>query len=293
MNLVNVSRSLLSLIPGANQAFDTICARVNLVFGVEHDNDTGTHTDITATSITVATANITSGLAVTGYVTAPLIFGSASANGTFGMELRSAVTQYSYTPPDFASQGSTAGLNINDFDVDKDFLPLTDNAFDLGFAGAPNRRWRNLWMSGFIDAPYLHGSTSVSERNRAKAMGEWTTFTPTQTATTGTWTGSTITTAQYMLVGKTIFIQFAIDAGNNSAATAELLIAIPGGFSAKKFVQIKEIEGQDLGAETTGISAYAVASGTTIHFYKALGGNWALNAANGNQVRGLIFFEIT
>lgn len=53
MNLSNASRSQLSRIPGLNRAIDFICARANVVFGAQHNNETGVHTAITADSIAV------------------------------------------------------------------------------------------------------------------------------------------------------------------------------------------------------------------------------------------------
>lgn len=51
MNLSNPSRTLLSKIPGLNKAFDFYAARANNVFGAEHNNESGAHTNISANSI--------------------------------------------------------------------------------------------------------------------------------------------------------------------------------------------------------------------------------------------------
>ncbi len=52
MNMSNASRSALSHIPGLNKAIDFLVARANVVFGAQHDNETGAHTAITADSVT-------------------------------------------------------------------------------------------------------------------------------------------------------------------------------------------------------------------------------------------------
>ena len=145
---------------------------------------------------------------------------------------------------------------------------------------------------GNANRPMLefYSTNGYYERGRTAApMGDWQTFTPTQTASTGTWTGSTITTAQYMLVGKTMFLQFAIDSGNNSNATAELRFAIPGGFVCAQAWQMP-VRGLDLGAVVYQVSAFGTAGGTTVRVSNDA--NWSVNAANGNYVRGLVFFEV-
>lgn len=75
---------------------------------------------------------------------------------------------------------------------------------------------------------------SIIERGRTAALGEWIDFTPTKTASAGTWTGGTVFTAHYMLVGKTLFVSVYLTSTTVSNAAVTLNIGIPGGFVAAK-----------------------------------------------------------
>lgn len=87
------------------------------------------------------------------------------------------------------------------------------------------------------------GSTSASAARAAIGLaigadvqayvGAWTTFTPTLTASTGTWTGGTISTAKFKLEGKTLTVAFTSRNASISATPNYLSIAVPGGFTVQ------------------------------------------------------------
>lgn len=310
MSLTNMARTVLSKVPGANHAIDGICASFNELFGAQHNIDTGAHTTVTAISLSVPpstsdgsgtvgssllpSANGTYDLG--GHGTAPTIpfFAWRTLFLTGGIEWAggdvSAASQHISAYSDTLSgsnritQGNVSGQTHaikNDIGTT---LRIDNASVTVGPAAGRGTLIGTLEITGNIAA-----DNGLYERTRTVRMGEWTTFTPTQTADVGTWTGSTITTAQYMLIGKTMFVQFAISAGNNSGAASELRIDIPGGFVSNKFFQMP-IRAVDLNVNVFDVSAYGTASGTRIGFIKE--SNWAVNAANGNYVRGLIFFEV-
>lgn len=132
-------------------------------------------------------------------------------------------------------------------------------------------------------------SGTITERGRTTPMGEWTTFTPTRSAATGTWTAGTVTTAQYMLVGKTLWVNFSIDSSSNSNATANLMMTLPGGFTAAKQTQAQAFISS--GGTGAGGNLFVGASGTQLIIAPIAGGNIAINALT-LTVRGQIAIEI-
>lgn len=131
------------------------------------------------------------------------------------------------------------------------------------------------------------------ERGRTVPIGEWTTFTPTLTASAGTWTGATIARAAYMLSGKTMSVEFEIDSSNVSAAPLELFIVIPGGFTAAAVTRnLFQAIDAALAAPTVGV-ARVTAGGTVIRLQSTVGGaGWATTAGNNTFARGQLSFEV-
>lgn len=72
-------------------------------------------------------------------------------------------------------------------------------------------------------------SGAITERGRSTPMGEWTSFTPTLVAGTGTWTSGGNHICYYSLVGKTMTVNCKIGPSTTSSATSYLDIGIPGG----------------------------------------------------------------
>lgn len=140
-------------------------------------------------------------------------------------------------------------------------------------------------------------NTGINERSRTTPMGEW--ITPAYsgsnfTASTGTWTvdSGDVTTYAYTLVGKTMTVMFVINTTDVSAAPAQLLIAIPGGFTAAKATRTPT-NVIDAGAAAAVGFAIVQAGGTTINCVSnAAGGGWTTTALDNTHVFGQIVFEI-
>ncbi len=58
MNLALFNRDVLAQHPALLNELDQLIARINIVWGKEHDPQTGVHTDITADSLTVLAAAV-------------------------------------------------------------------------------------------------------------------------------------------------------------------------------------------------------------------------------------------
>lgn len=153
-------------------------------------------------------------------------------------------------------------------------------------------------LSGLLDVTgNISSDGTITERNRSFAMGEWTAVTHAAgnfTASTGSWTvdvGDQIEFA-YTLVGKTMTVAFDIQTADVSAGTAELRIAIPGGFTAAR-VAWNPIFIQDNGITSTGIADVA-AGGTYIRLrrFSTAFGNWTATSGDNQSARGQITFPI-
>lgn len=314
MNLSNAARSSLSKIPGLNKAIDVICARANEVFGVQHDNETGAHTNITATSIVLAPPNGTTDLANFSGSIVPLNATDelgydypATADGNAGPQrpwLKVHVTTlvFEVFRNAVAVRATNPSMTASAFANNRNNLPFTwtmedttgANTHTLTIGAGLNGLTSNNLITGNSILATPGDVTSLLgylERSRSVYMGEWTTYTPTLTAATGTWTGATLTTAAYMLVGKTLFINFAIDAANNSNATASLSFSLPGGFTNAKLAT-NPINLLDLGVAVTDGMADALAAATTVRITRTGGVTIGPNAANGLYVRGQVALEI-
>ena len=202
MNLTILNPS--SLPENIRRVFEILVSRVNSVFKVEHNNATGAHTAITATS-----------LATTGAI--------------------------------------SAGTTVT-------------------------------------------ATTGVLERGRSVAMGIWTTVTYAAgnfTASAGTWTvdAADQTTFKYMLIGKTLFVNFVIANTDVSDAGVSLRITLPGGFTAAHRIRTP-IRIVDAGVAAI---AYAlVTEGTTYIecFATAAGGGFGITAADDTNVAGCLAIEV-
>jgi hypothetical protein len=131
---------------------------------------------------------------------------------------------------------------------------------------------------------------TIKERGRTTPMGEWIDFTPTLSASAGTWTVGTIVTKRYMLIGKTMFIAFEIDNSNVSNAAVELQLTIPGGFNAAQQSSGAYVYKDAGGAFNTG-AWYTIASNGLLRFRTNNFGTFAIAAAN-TYVQGIFIFEV-
>jgi hypothetical protein len=140
------------------------------------------------------------------------------------------------------------------------------------------------------DAAFTNG---LFERGRNVRLGIWTTFAGTYAAATGTWTlgTGTETTLQYMLVGKSLFLQIRLDGMSNSNATATLSLTLPASLVSNKKVDgvlFTEYTGSG-GAEI--IRAEAAAGGTTLVLARLGGGNFPANT-NTLYIYGCLLLEV-
>lgn len=261
---------LAQMTEAVSTAFKGTWAQMTEIFLVEHDED-GKHTDITAHSITTtpntaagATGDVEIGgdLTVDGLV-GPLDFGTAAKAIVLDGTVIGPETIFDYSA--FPSGGATADTVTGVLRSVRALTPVGDGTADLGYEGDTLRRWRNVFVKNLVECKFLHATTGLYERSRSDAVGEWITFTPTRTASAGTWTGGTVTTARYTLVGKTMTVALEITGTAISTAAAMPRVTIPGGFtSAAQFTALAQI--QNAGAYGTGL-AQVTAAGTLITFF--------------------------
>ncbi len=142
----------------------------------------------------------------------------------------------------------------------------------------------------------ISNSGQLFERARTVAIGEWTSVAHNagnfSANGTMTWTVDLADqqTFQYMLVGKTLFVNlYVANATTGGVANTQLWAAIPGGFTSAKAVSFAGW------ASDNGVGIPTVVSigvgGTAIVISRADLANWSLSA-NNNQVRFGIAFEV-
>lgn len=141
----------------------------------------------------------------------------------------------------------------------------------------------------------IHASGAIFEQGRTTAAGDWIEVAPTSADFSATlplvWlvTPAQVTTWEYMLVGHTLFLNFAITGSTESGAAGQpLTMKIPGRFTTS-------IEHQDFGVfeyhegATYGVGTIIVQAGL-IRLYKAARANWL--GSGSLDVHGQVFFEI-
>lgn len=133
--------------------------------------------------------------------------------------------------------------------------------------GYIRENFRALVQDAISFTGYLVSAVGFKERGRSTPIGEWTAFTPTITPSAGAW-GSAVYTAKYMLIGKTLWLNFTMS-GNLTGAAATLLLTIPGGFTtaANWIVPTRSFDGTTW---ALGV-AYSNTSAGTITFANGLG----------------------
>jgi hypothetical protein len=255
----------------------------------EHKED-GTHSDVTADTVTIAEL-----LTVTGYA-ARLRFGSAAASAY----LEGGTTTGRYDVSLYPTVSTAADVLTPVLKSERSVVPVTDDSVNLGALSdvpANHKRWRNVLFSRTCNGPVVAADTAFYERSRSTPVGEWATVTYAAgnfTASTGTWTvdsGDQVTLA-YMLVGKSMTVAFEIDGTDVSAAPARLMITIPGGFTAAKRMR-NLIQVVDAGAVATVGVALVNASSTTIDLFASISGTaWTATAGDNTNARGEITFEV-
>jgi hypothetical protein len=185
---------------------------------------------------------------------------------------------------------------------------LSVPAFTGGSAGVAFTDFANIFTSnqrinaglGVNVAPGATGTISSSdahfERGRSTAMGEWTAVSYSAGNFTGsgsqTWTvdNADIAVYSYMLVGKTLYLKFAADTTTvGGTPSTDLLIAIPGGFTANHpatghlFFINNGVNGVGLALANNG--------GSTVRCLLPTLGNWTAST-NNTSVYVMIFIEV-
>jgi hypothetical protein len=320
LNLVNPFRAELSGIPYLNDVFDFIIARVNAVWNVQHNGTDGTHKAITATALTVTPD--TTDPAGTGLVRA-----SGTGQHTFGGDV--VARNGSGVESGIGKLATVNGTALLASEVVRDGLLLGGVAngmfLERRVAGSPFtsgyelRIWDLPWdgitsvlrFGEISGRPTLMdggtGSTAVDlgastrylnkvsaaqfwRPEHAAAQGEWIAFTPTRTASSGTWTGGGTGDCAYMVIGKTMFLNIEVGASSNSLATAILFIDIPGGFTSARAAFFNGFVNDGAGVTPTQALLSVGAAGTKVQITKFDGTNFAANAGT-LYTRTVFFFE--
>lgn len=150
-------------------------------------------------------------------------------------------------------------------------------------------------------APGAPGTLSTSaglfERSRSTAMGEWIpvpysagNFTASGSMSWTVTSGEQITYA-YMLIGKTMTLEYAINLSTvGGTPDTELRIAIPGGFVAQTTAVLSAIRAFDNGSDTVGFNG-SVAGQTYIRSWRSGFSNWAASTTN-TTVQGVAIFQV-
>lgn len=130
----------------------------------------------------------------------------------------------------------------------------------------------------FTTAPEL--TAGFTERGRSAKAGEWTAYTPTFTANSGTFT-PTIVTARYALVGKTLLISIRLAPCTVSVGAVWLGVSLPPGITAATLTNIA-LTYNDNGARGNG-TVEVQPGGTAFYMYKDFDASAAWTASAGNS----------
>lgn len=326
MNLSNASRSMLSNIPGLNKAIDFICARANEVFSAQHDPETGAHTTITTTGDVSVGGNLTVAgddtIEFRGDVIARFASGEESGIGALQTVNGTALLAGEPLRNGLLIGGVANGLFLEwraagspftggGFELRVWNLPFSTTTGVLRFgnvAGVPmlidgGTGSTKIGIGGggrpllSLEADDIYGGNGLHEHGRTPASGDWTAVTYAAgnfTASAGTWTvdaGDQLV-YEYMLVGKTMWVNFSIVNTDVSNAAVSLRIAIPGGFicatEVQPFIRVFDAGG----AAAVGLAIVASA-GTVIQcFATVAGGGFGITAADNTNVIGLVCFKV-
>jgi hypothetical protein len=300
VNLSNAARSQLSRVPGLNKAIDFICARANVVFSAEHNPENGTHTNITALTLTLY-ANLRDAL-FGGNVSSSLIPTAAD------LDLGAVIGRPGADPVDHpwrdlrlsrtlyigAAWEETVIDGIPNFSrgVNNLELDLQGNGLDISSLTDGSL----LMESGVLDYDgEISAEDGFRERNRAALLGEYTSVAFAAgnfTASAGNWTltAPDQITLSWAIEGKKLTVAYTLTQTSVSAAPVFLQIAIPGGFTAATRMGTS-FAYSDNGVVGSGLAVVA-AAGTVIALLKdAAGTAWAISA-NNTSVEGVFTFEI-
>lgn len=242
MNVSNASRSRLSKIPGANEAIDFLCARINEVFGAQHDNETGAHTDITGESLTLTGDLVVGGpsdIDFNGNITADAdgqpveiggFIGSMVANdGTLGAGIRLDTLFYanaSGAPTDRrlsltdSASGKTPFM-VRKFGAGNDYFiqpgPVSKAAGMTATLGNPSDSFASGWWSGIYAAQYFLNSTTIPE-------GQWDSYTPSWVNVT---VGNGTVVAKFATFNKIVCVDIVLTFGSTTTIASVAQVSLP------------------------------------------------------------------
>lgn len=311
MNLQNPFRSELGGVSNwINEALDNIMAKINAMWNVQHKGD-GSHGAVTADSLTLAAATT---YPTTGNVTGSLVpttitqdlgatilkNGSISADHPFrNLRLSGSINFGPFSETGIVDSPilSRSGGNMT-FNVPNGSLTFTLTngvnthtvTFGAGILG--------LTSSNSITAgAFVVATSGFLERSRSTAVGEWITYTYNGgnfSASAGSWTVDVgdYSVFRYMLVGKTLWVNFALITTSVSNAGVSLRFALPGGFTCatatQQFVRVSDAGG----ALTTGLLVAAAASALVDIYATVAAGGFGI-AVNNTTVVGMVAIEVS
>lgn len=125
-------------------------------------------------------------------------------------------------------------------------------------------------------------TNGLFERGRSTASGTYTTFTPTLSASTGTFSCTTTNSAKYSITGKKMSVTFIVSGCSVSATPSSLTMTIPGGFTSQGSAG-QTISFSDNSVAGTG---WASISGTTVTLFKTISGSGTWATASGTTIVG-------
>lgn len=167
-------------------------------------------------------------------------------------------------------------------------IPLTGSTWTLGTSG----NIKPWGAAPVFDRPvHLVWDGSTSWREVAPPV-TFSDFTPSLSASSGSWSIGTITTARYAVVGKMMTIIYSFFAVTVTGTPVNLAFAIPGGYTAANRSDNAIGACVDNGAVFTGGAAKTTgAAGTSVQIYKVSGAGWATSAAQ-TVFTGQIVLEV-
>lgn len=307
----NPFRSELQRIPFLNDTLDMLMSFLFGFLKAEHKDD-GTHSDVTADSVTTDT------LTVTTLDGDDATFDSLTVNGPTAISVSSG-SDVPLAAVSTSSSSSTVGAILGGHAANIRLLVEVGGANVLASIigwSATSIAWSNAsttstsfaWVDGqgntLMSVSSLTGTpgnltvtAGVIERGRSAAIGEWTAVAHAAgnfTASAGTWTVDLADQVvySYMLVGKTLWVNFTINNTDVSNAGVTLNIKIPGGFTCATQA-VQPILSTNAGAAPALAFALITAGGTTINcFATAAGGGFGITAADNTNVSGCVCIEI-
>jgi len=248
VNIINAFRNELQAVPFLNDWIDAMIARTNAVFGAQHNDADGTHTNVTATSLTTTGAIVGGG---TGTFDGDVI---AQADGTNEQVQIGALTG----DPDgnigpaqrFGSATSgwlvrvLPGGALSPFTGSKGEYAIYDYAkstvqpiLRLGCIGTdPTLLGGGTLYIGDLSkeitglyAKDAYLSNGVHEHNRTPAMGDWSPYTPVWSSTGVAPTlGNGSIDGRYSRVGTTVYFHINLNIGSTATlGSGAYLFSIP------------------------------------------------------------------